>query len=131
MLCMCTQYGVCCMCSTCVYFILWLYFSLRCFTFGIGSGASTALVEGLARAGNGSAEFVKEGERLQPKVQYFQSSLVCHNSTFYGNCFTIVVTVWLITCDYMHNYCYSTLGDSQSEASLATCPDRCEYGIQN
>ena len=40
----------------------------RCFTFGIGSGASTALVEGLARAGNGSAEFVKEGERLQPKV---------------------------------------------------------------
>ena len=41
---------------------------IRCFTFGIGSGASTALVEGLARAGNGSAEFVKEGERLQPKV---------------------------------------------------------------
>ena len=40
----------------------------RCFTFGIGSGASTALVEGLARAGSGSAEFVKEGERLQPKV---------------------------------------------------------------
>ena len=42
----------------------------RCFTFGIGSGASTALVEGLARAGNGTAEFVKEGERMQPKVHY-------------------------------------------------------------
>ena len=42
--------------------------SCRCFTFGIGSGASTALVEGLARAGNGTAEFVKEGERMQPKV---------------------------------------------------------------
>ena len=42
----------------------------RCFTFGIGSGASTALVEGLAQAGNGAAEFVKEGERMQPKVQY-------------------------------------------------------------
>ena len=40
----------------------------RCFTFGIGSGASTELVEGLARAGQGSAEFVKEDERLQPKV---------------------------------------------------------------
>ena len=40
----------------------------RCFTFGIGSGASTALVEGLAQAGNGAAEFVKEGERMQPKV---------------------------------------------------------------
>ena len=42
--------------------------SCRCFTFGIGSGASTVLVEGLARAGNGTAEFVKEGERMQPKV---------------------------------------------------------------
>ncbi|CAI8029551.1 von Willebrand factor A domain-containing protein 5A [Geodia barretti] len=40
----------------------------RCFTFGIGSGASSALVNGLATAGNGAAEFVKEGERMQPKV---------------------------------------------------------------
>lgn len=40
----------------------------RVFTFGIGSGASTALVNGLAKAGNGTAEFIKEGERMQPKV---------------------------------------------------------------
>ena len=41
---------------------------IRVFMFGIGSGASTALVNGLAKAGNGTAEFIKEGERMQPKV---------------------------------------------------------------
>ena len=40
------------------------------FTFGIGSGVSTELVRGIARTGNGKAEFVHEGERMQPKVQY-------------------------------------------------------------
>ena len=40
----------------------------RCFTFGIGSGASTALVRGIARAGNGSAEFIADDERMQSKV---------------------------------------------------------------
>lgn len=43
----------------------------RCFTFGIGSGASSALVEGMAKAGKGTAEFIKGGERLQPKVNNF------------------------------------------------------------
>ena len=41
----------------------------RVFTFGIGSGASTELVNGLARAGNGSSEFIKEGDRMQSKVR--------------------------------------------------------------
>eukprot|EP00731_Ephydatia_muelleri_P029214 Em0020g858a len=40
----------------------------RCFTFGIGSGVSTHLVNGLAQAGNGTAEFIQSGERLQPKI---------------------------------------------------------------
>ena len=52
----------------CLLFIYCLF--VRCFTFGIGSGASTELVEGLATAGKGSAEFIKEGERLQPKVSH-------------------------------------------------------------
>ena len=46
-----------------------LHSTYRVFTFGIGSGASTALVNGLAKAGDGSAEFIKEGERMQPKVR--------------------------------------------------------------
>ena len=49
--------------------VTWCLIPCRVFTFGIGSGASTALVKALAQAGNGSAEFIKEGERMQPKVQ--------------------------------------------------------------
>ncbi|XP_063309618.1 von Willebrand factor A domain-containing protein 5A-like isoform X1 [Pelobates fuscus] len=40
----------------------------RCFTFGIGEGASTALIKGMAQAGNGTAEFITGKERMQGKV---------------------------------------------------------------
>jgi len=43
----------------------------RCFTFGIGSGALTALVKGIARAGNRSAEFIADNESMQSKVQVY------------------------------------------------------------
>ncbi|KAK6467762.1 von Willebrand factor A domain-containing protein 5A-like [Huso huso] len=40
----------------------------RCFTFGIGEGASTALIKGMARVGSGHPEFITGKDRMQPKV---------------------------------------------------------------
>ncbi|XP_078281303.1 von Willebrand factor A domain-containing protein 5B1 isoform X2 [Rhinoraja longicauda] len=40
----------------------------RCYSFGLGQNASRRLVLGLASASKGAAEFLDEGERLQPKM---------------------------------------------------------------
>ncbi|XP_071988858.1 von Willebrand factor A domain-containing protein 5A-like isoform X2 [Engystomops pustulosus] len=40
----------------------------RCFTFGIGEGASTSLIKGMARAGSGICEFISGKDRMQTKV---------------------------------------------------------------
>ena len=49
-----------------------LIWRIRCFSFGIGSGASTHLVKGIAEAGLGTAEFITGGERMQPKVYDYE-----------------------------------------------------------
>nr|XP_031539609.1 von Willebrand factor A domain-containing protein 5B1 [Vicugna pacos] len=43
-------------------------FSTRCYSFGIGPNVCHRLVKGLATVSKGSAEFLVEGERLQPKM---------------------------------------------------------------
>ncbi|XP_056315206.1 von Willebrand factor A domain-containing protein 5A isoform X2 [Danio aesculapii] len=42
--------------------------SHRCFSFGIGEGASTALIAGMAKEGSGHAQFITGSDRMQPKV---------------------------------------------------------------
>ncbi|XP_033953721.1 von Willebrand factor A domain-containing protein 5A-like [Pseudochaenichthys georgianus] len=42
--------------------------SHRCFSFGIGEGASSALINGLAKEGGGYAQFITGIDRMQPKV---------------------------------------------------------------
>ncbi|XP_031150803.1 von Willebrand factor A domain-containing protein 5A-like [Sander lucioperca] len=42
--------------------------SHRCFSFGIGEGASSALINGLAKEGGGHAQFKTGTDRMQPKV---------------------------------------------------------------
>ncbi|XP_055971045.1 von Willebrand factor A domain-containing protein 5A-like [Sorex fumeus] len=40
----------------------------RCFSFGIGEGASTSLIKGIARASGGAAEFITGKDRMQSKA---------------------------------------------------------------
>ncbi|XP_034023836.1 von Willebrand factor A domain-containing protein 5A-like [Thalassophryne amazonica] len=42
--------------------------SHRCFSFGIGQGASSALINGLAKEGRGHAQFITGTDRMQAKV---------------------------------------------------------------
>ncbi|KAB1254957.1 von Willebrand factor A domain-containing protein 5A [Camelus dromedarius] len=41
----------------------------RCFSFGIGEGASTSLIKGIARVSQGASEFITGRERMQSKLE--------------------------------------------------------------
>lgn len=52
---------------------------VRVFTLGIGDGASHALIEGMARAGNGFAQSVREDEKMDKKiVRMLKAALTPH-----------------------------------------------------
>ena len=52
---------------------------IRVFTLGIGNGVSHALIEGVARAGNGFSQAVGEGEKMDSKVvRMLKGSLTPH-----------------------------------------------------
>ncbi|KAL1250944.1 hypothetical protein QQF64_018740 [Cirrhinus molitorella] len=51
------------------------HFSLGCFSFGIGEGASAALITGMAREGSGHAQFITDTDRMQPKMALLLTQL--------------------------------------------------------
>ena len=55
----------------------------RFFSLGIGNGASTALVEGISRAGHGFAQFVRENEKMDKRVvRMLKGALTPHLSDY-------------------------------------------------
>ncbi|KAH6973169.1 von Willebrand factor type A domain-containing protein [Ilyonectria sp. MPI-CAGE-AT-0026] len=53
--------------------------AVRVFSLGVGSGASTALIEGVARAGNGFSQTVADNEKMDKKVvRMLKGSLFPH-----------------------------------------------------
>lgn len=57
--------------------------AVRIFTLGVGSGVSSALIEGVARAGNGFAQMVTDSEKMDKKVvRMLKGALLPHISDY-------------------------------------------------
>lgn len=69
-------------CSDCVCVVL----CSRCFSFGIGEGASSALINGLAKEGRGHAQFITGTDRMQPKVRPLLKTKAPDSWRFWVHC---------------------------------------------
>ena len=49
---------------------------MRFFTIGIGNGISPFLIQGVAKAGRGDYDFVKDDENIEQKTQYLIKSAI-------------------------------------------------------
>ncbi|KAI1284732.1 von Willebrand factor type A domain-containing protein [Xylaria sp. FL0933] len=59
------------------------HYGSRFFSLGIGNGASTALVQGIATEGNGASQFVAEGELMDKKmIQLLKGALTPHSTNY-------------------------------------------------
>ncbi|CAH0017883.1 unnamed protein product [Clonostachys rhizophaga] len=55
----------------------------RIFSLGIGSGASSSLIEGVARVGNGFAQYIQDGEKMDKKLmRMLKGALLPHVSDY-------------------------------------------------
>lgn len=63
-------------CFTPVLSLCVCFYHGRCYTFGIGQAVCRRLILGLSAVSRGTAEFLAEGERLQPKVLIFSDMFI-------------------------------------------------------
>lgn len=93
---------------------------VRCFSFGIGEGASTALISGVAQQATGHAQFITGQDRMQPKVRAYQCVCMCKvTAVLVTNIFITSLTLLLFLVPFLMTFFTTLLPPSHS--SLRRC----------